>query len=141
MNWYRPWIIYGSWFSTRLITKTWFFTFLNVYVPWIKRAKTLTSRLSTPKFRYFCLVSFFLFSVMLLKIPKIAHFLQIFADPSKKSKIIKTIYSYLSERPHHSKNSNFIDVSPTVHVEMMRNTISKKCWISRNSTKFTIFKR
>ena len=34
-------------------SKTWFFTFLNVYVSWIKRDKILISQLTPPKFRYF----------------------------------------------------------------------------------------
>ena len=34
-------------------SKTWFFTFLNVYVSWIERGKILISQLSPPKFRYF----------------------------------------------------------------------------------------
>ena len=34
-------------------SKTWFFTFLNVYVCWIEREKILISQLSPPKFRYF----------------------------------------------------------------------------------------
>ena len=34
-------------------SKTWFFTFLCVYVCWIKRDKILISQLSPPKFRYF----------------------------------------------------------------------------------------
>ena len=56
-----------------------------------------------------CLVSFFPSWVMVLKLPKIVHFLQICADLSKKSKSIKAIYLYPSERPHHalSKNSMF----------------------------------
>ena len=33
--------------------KTWFFTFLNVYVSRIERDKILISQLSPPKFRYF----------------------------------------------------------------------------------------
>ena len=33
--------------------KTWFFTFLNVHVSWIKQNKILISQLSVPKFRYF----------------------------------------------------------------------------------------
>ena len=46
---------------------------------------------------------------MVLKLPKIAHFLQICANLSKKSKSIKAIYLYTSERPHHalSENSEF----------------------------------
>ena len=34
-------------------SKTWFFTFLYVYVSWIERDKTLISEPSPPKFRYF----------------------------------------------------------------------------------------
>ena len=56
-----------------------------------------------------CLVSFFPSWVMVFKLPKIVYFLQICADLSKKSKSIKEIYIYPSERPHHalSKNSMF----------------------------------
>ena len=53
-----------------------------------------------------CLVSFFLSWVMVLKLPKIVHFLQICADLSKKSKSIKAIYLYPSERPHHALSEN-----------------------------------
>ena len=34
-------------------SKTWFFTFLNVYVSWIEQDKILNSQLSPPKFWYF----------------------------------------------------------------------------------------
>ena len=34
-------------------SKTWFFTFLNVYVFWIEQGKILISQLSPPKFIYF----------------------------------------------------------------------------------------
>ena len=34
-------------------SKTWFFTFLIVYVSWIERDKIPISQLSPPKFRYF----------------------------------------------------------------------------------------
>ena len=37
---------------------------------------------------------------MTLKLPKIVYFLQICADLSKKSKSIKAIYLYPSERPY-----------------------------------------
>ena len=53
-----------------------------------------------------CLVSFFPSWVMVLKLPKIVHFLQICADLSKKSKSIKAIYLYSSERPHHALSEN-----------------------------------
>ena len=120
-------------------SKTWFFTFRNVYVSWIERDKILISQLSPPKFRYFtdqngpkggpyetnfdifqtvraqkvdekngiiCLVSFFPSWGMVLKLPKIVYFLQICADLSKKSKSIKAIYLYPSERPHHALSEN-----------------------------------
>ena len=45
---------------------------------------------------------------MVLKLPKIVHFLQICADLSKKPKHIKTIYSYPSEIPHHAPSENSI---------------------------------
>ena len=73
-----------------------------------------------------CLVSFFPSWVMVLKLPKIEHFLQICTDLSKISKSIKAIYLYPSERPYHalSENSSFIGVWPTVS-EILRNKISK----------------
>ena len=43
---------------------------------------------------------------MVLKLPKIVDFLQICADLSKKSKYIKAIYLYPSERPHHALPEN-----------------------------------
>ena len=39
---------------------------------------------------------------MVLKLPKIRHFLQICGDLSKKSKYAKAIYLYPSERLHHA---------------------------------------
>ena len=55
-------------------------------------------------------MSRFLFSplVMVLKLPKIVHFLQICAGLSKKPKYIKAIYFYPSERPDHALTQNFI---------------------------------
>ena len=49
---------------------------------------------------------------MVLKLPKIVHFLQMCADLSKKPKYIKAIHFYPSERPRHalSENSIFIGV-------------------------------
>ena len=48
---------------------------------------------------------------MVLKLPKIVHFLQICAD-RKKPKYIKAIYFYPSERLYHglSENNIFIEV-------------------------------
>ena len=53
-----------------------------------------------------CPVSFFPSRVMLLKLPKIVHYSQICADFSSKSKSIKTIYLYPSDRPHHALSEN-----------------------------------
>ena len=55
-----------------------------------------------------CLISFFLSWVMVLKLHKIVHFLQICADLSKKPRYIKAIYFYPSEGPHHSLSENSI---------------------------------
>ena len=43
---------------------------------------------------------------MVLKLPKIVHFLEICADLGKRSKSIKAIYLYSSERPHHALLEN-----------------------------------
>ena len=48
---------------------------------------------------------------MILKFPKIEHFLQVSSDFSKKPRSIKTFYFYPSERPHYalSENSTFYE--------------------------------
>ena len=129
-------------------SKTWFFTFLNVYVSWIERDKILILQLTPPKLRYFegqnerkedpmktnfgnfqiqkwisqasttqkvdekngviCIILFFLSWVVVLKLAKIVHFLQICADLSKKPKYIKAIYFYPFERPRHALSENSI---------------------------------
>ena len=43
---------------------------------------------------------------MVLKLLKIVHFLQICANLSKKSKSIKAVYLYPSERPHYTLSEN-----------------------------------
>ena len=45
---------------------------------------------------------------MVLKLPKIVHFLQICADVSKKSKSIKAICLDPSERSHHALSENSV---------------------------------
>ena len=147
--------------------KTWFFTFLNVYVSWTERDKILISQLTAPKFMYFaeqngpkggphenefwkvsntkmniknkkiraqkvdekngviCLISFFHSWVMVLKLPKIVHFLQICPDLSKKSKFIKTIYIHQKDLIMlFQRTVCFIKVWATAH-EMLRIKISK----------------
>ena len=58
------------------------------------------------------LISFFSSWVMILRLPKILHFLQVCADLSKESKSIIATYLYLYARPHHalSENSMFYGV-------------------------------
>ena len=53
-----------------------------------------------------CLVSFFPFSVMVLKLSKKVQFLQYCADLSKKRKYIKAIYIYASERARCALSEN-----------------------------------
>ena len=56
LAWYRPWDYPENfWICSQLDrkSKTWFFTFLNVYIFWIEQDKILISQLSPPKFRYF----------------------------------------------------------------------------------------
>ena len=85
------------------------------------------------------LVTFLPSWIMVLKLPKIVHILQICADLSNKSKSSKSTYLYLSEieRPHHaiSENSMFLGVWATVHHKISRNKTSKKSWLGRNLTK------
>ena len=45
---------------------------------------------------------------MVLKLPKIVHFLQICANLNKKPKYIKAIYFYPFERPHQALSENSI---------------------------------
>ena len=61
------------------------------------------------KMESFVWFPFFPSSVMVLKLSKIVYFLQICADVRKKSKSIKVIYLYPSERPHQTllENSMF----------------------------------
>ena len=85
------------------------------------------------------LVTFLPSWIMVLKLPKIVHILQICADLSNKSKSSKSTYLYLSEieRPHHaiSENSMFLGVWAAVHHKISRNKTSKKSWLGRNLTK------
>ena len=53
----------------------------------------------------------FSFCVMVLKLARIVHFLQLCADLSKKCKSIKAIYLYPSKRPHHPLSENLIQGS------------------------------
>ena len=55
-----------------------------------------------------CLVSLFPSWVMVQKLSKKVHFLQFCADLSKKSKSIKAIYIYASERSRYALSENGI---------------------------------
>ena len=127
-------------------SKTWFFSFLNVYLSWIEQDKILISQLKTQKWIsetvraqkveeknvVICPDSFFPSWVMVLKLPKIVQFLQICADISKKSKCIKAIYLYSKDLMMlFQKIVYFIGVRATVH-KILRNEISKKRWISKS---------
>ena len=84
------------WFSTRWKKTTWFFTFLDVYVSWIRRDKILGLK-SNRKNGVINLVFMSLSWVMVLELSKIICFLQVFADVSQKSKAVIAIYVYASE--------------------------------------------
>ena len=56
-----------------------------------------------------CLVSIFASKVMVLKLSKKVQYLQFSADLSKKSKYIKAIYIYASERARCALSENGID--------------------------------
>ena len=73
---------------------------------WI--SQTVRAQKVDKKNGFICLVSFFPSWVMVFKLPKIVHFSEICADLSKKSKSIKAIYLYPSERPHHALSENSI---------------------------------
>ena len=58
------------------------------------------------KNRVICLVSMFPSWVMVCKLSRNKHFLQFCADLSKKSKPVKTIYTYASESSHYTLSEN-----------------------------------
>ena len=70
--------------------------------------QTVTAQKVEAKIGVICLISFFLSLIMVLKLPKIVHILQICADLGKKPKYTKAIYFYPSERPHHALSENSI---------------------------------
>ena len=93
-----------------------------------------------------CLVSFFDFWVMVLKLPKIVHFLQICADFSKKSKSIKAIYLSPSKRPHHALSENIMfyrGLSNSSRVikewNIKKRTDSSQIWQNSSTSNTNIF--
>ena len=67
---------------------------------------TVWAQKADEKNEVICLVSLFVSWVIVLKLPKMVHFLQNCAELSKKSKSIKAIYLYPSERSHHALSEN-----------------------------------
>ena len=61
-----------------------------------------------------CLVSIFLSWAMVLKLSKKVYFLQFCDDLSKKSKSIKAIYAYASERSRYAFSENGIVYSALI---------------------------
>ena len=55
-----------------------------------------------------CLVSMFPSWIIVLKLSKKVHFLQFYANLNEKSKTIKAIYIYASERSRYSLSENGI---------------------------------
>ena len=70
--------------------------------------QTVRSEKVDEKNRVICLVSMFPCWVMVLKLSRTEHFLQFCADLSNKSKSVKAIYIYKSERSRHALLENGI---------------------------------
>ena len=68
--------------------------------------QTVRSEKVDEKSRVICLVSMFSSWVMVFELSKKVHFLQFWADLSKKSKSIKVIYMHSSERSRHAPSGN-----------------------------------
>ena len=82
-----------------------------------------------------CLVSMFPSWVMVLKLSKKVHFLQFCADLSKKSKSIKAIYKYVSERSQYALSENGIVYCAMTYYfgdisVWSRRILLNFCWVS-----------
>ena len=82
-----------------------------------------------------CLVSMFPSWIMVLKLSKKVHFLQFCADLSKKSKSIKVIYIYASERSRYTLSENGIVYSALTYYfgdisVWNRRIFLNFCWVS-----------
>ena len=88
-----------------------------------------------------CLVSFFPSWVMVLKLPKIVHFCKLVLILARNLNLLmQFIYIHLKYFIMlFQKIVYFIEEWAIVH-EIVRNKIPKKCWLSRNLTKFINFK-
>ena len=83
----------------------------------------------------FCLVSMFPSWVMVCKLSKKVHFLQFCADLSKKSKSIKAIYIYASERSRYALSENGIVYYAVTYYfgnirVSSRRILLNFCWVS-----------
>ena len=130
---YRSWDYsenFGIYSQLDRTSKTWFFSFPNLYFSRIKRDKILISQLSPPKIRYFTnqngpkgepheneiwqlsnakMGSFVWFSCLRPELwPLNLSFLQFFANVSKKPKAVTAIYVYVSKSSRFTFSENGI---------------------------------
>ena len=130
---YRSWDYsenFGIYSQLDRTSKTWFFSFPNLYFSRIKRGKILISQLSPPKIRYFTnqngpkgepheneiwqlsnakMGSFVWFSCLRPELwPLNLSFLQFFANVSKKPKAVTAIYVYVSKSSRFTFSENGI---------------------------------
>ena len=77
--------------------------------------QTVRSEKVDEKSRVICLVSMFSSWVMVFELSKKVHFLQFWADLSKKSKSIKVIYMHASERSRHAPSGNGLVYYPITY--------------------------
>ena len=97
--------------------------------------KTVRSEKVDEKNGVICLVSMFPSWVMVLKLSKKVHFLQFCADLSKKSKSIKAIYKYVSERSQYALSENGIVYCAMTYYfgdisVWSRRILLNFCWVS-----------
>ena len=97
--------------------------------------QTVRSKKVDAKNGLICLVSMFPSWGMVLKLSKKVHFLQFYADLSKKSKSIKVIYIYESERSRYALSENgIVCCAMTYYFGDMsvwsRRILLNFCWVS-----------
>ena len=97
--------------------------------------QTVRSKKVDEKNGFICLVSVFPSWVMVLKLSKKVHFLQFCADLSKKSKSIKAIYIYASERSRYALSEiGVVYYAMTYCFRGMsvwsRSILKNFCWVS-----------
>ena len=97
--------------------------------------QTIRAEKVVEKNRAICLVFLFPFWVMVLKLSKKVQYLQICADLKKKSKYIKAIYIYTSERSRYALSENGIVYYATTYcfgdiAVWSRKILLNFCWFS-----------